>query len=575
MILFKKLTYSNFLSSGDNPIVIELDKANTTLVVGTNGAGKSTLIDALSFALFGKPFRGVNKPQLVNSINSRSCYTRVDFSVGTIEYSIIRGMKPNIFEIWEGGVLITQNSNIRDYQKHLEVNILKLNHRTFHQVVVLGSANYTPFMKLPAAARRSVIEDILDIGVFSRMNLIVREDIAKQKERLKELDNQLVLNKAATRLHRDLIKSVEDMQEERSASDLARISELNKQIGEADYKLVHVLNEAACVEEEKRLRSHIRSITTKCSELKEFVGAFNSQAKTLAKETMFFEKNQNCPSCAQEITDDLRHEKIHFAKNKANELLNAKTMAESNIRSYEARLEELSTAITTVIQKLSDIKSTREAAFRYVSEIRKIEDEIAKRKQSKDKVDDARRKLVSLLEEHSDISDEKSEVNEAMLYSVAIAEMLKDTGIKTKVINNYLPHMNKIINHYLELFDFYVSFNIDETFTEVIRSRYRDEFTYDSFSEGEKQKIDLSILFAWRGIARMKNSVTTNILIMDETFDSSLDVDSTEALTRIIQDIGNDARIFIISHKGEQLEGKFDRKLSFKKENNFSKMEEA
>ena len=565
MITFKKLTWKNFLSTGNNETAIYLDRDTSTLVVGANGAGKSTMLDALSYALFGKPHRSINKPQLVNSINNKNCLVTVEFSVGNSEYKIIRGMKPNIFEVHRNGKLLDQESHSRDYQKIIEQNILKLNHRSFHQVVVLGSSNFIPFMQLPSHQRRNVIEDLLDIGIFTKMNSVLKDKVSLLRSQINDTDHQLELLKETIALQSKHIADLRRIDSSQESKRQKELKDIENEISEIEKS-----NQTLQKEYDQHFDTVTKSYQEKQNE-KTSLGNKQSGLKikmdAVVKESLFYEKNDCCPTCDQDISTELKVEKSTNCKNKAKRL---------NGTYYKVKEE-----ITEV---------TGEAAILYekLVHLNEVNSSI---RQNNVKIDGLNNRIKSLAEvvgaQDTTIAESKLEVDrntreelttkrleqsKVSSYFDAISELLRDTGIKTKVIRQYLPVMNKLINQYLQVLDFFVLFNLDESFNETIKSRHRDEFTYASFSEGEKQRIDLSLLFAWRQIARMKNSANTNLLILDETFDSSMDADGVDNLLKILYTLGDDTNVFVISHKQDLLEGKFPRKLEFVKNNNFSRL---
>lgn len=566
MIVFKSLKYKNFLSTGDYFTSIDLYKNPTTLIVGNNGSGKSTVLDALSFALFGKPHRDINKPQLVNSINNRDCVVEVEFNVGPIVFRIVRGLKPNIFEIFQNGVLINQESHSRDYQKILEQNILKLNHKSFHQIVVLGSSSFIPFMQLPNNARREVIEDLLDINIFTKMNIVLKERSAKLRELLNNANFEIDLIREKIKMQEKYIGNLKNLDAENVVKNAAKVQDLQAQ---TDL----LLQENTKINTDVSLNYNtVKNESDKLSDTKNTLTKYQTQIesniKTLVKDAKFYEENNNCPTCAQVLDATFKHDKLSKVKVKAQELSLGKDKLLDE-------MQKVARSIDTVTEKLnaygalhSKIFSNNLMISNFQKQIRRLEEESVKSDNSDVSV--AETALSDLNLTFRDIGDRRAGFYEEGTYNQAISEMLKDTGIKTKVIRQYLPVMNKLINNYLQILDFFVSFNLDEAFNETIRSRHRDDFSYASFSEGEKQRIDLALLFTWRQIARMKNSISTNLLILDETFDSSMDSDGVENLIKILKTLENNTNVFIISHKTDALDGKFASKLEFYKEKNFS-----
>jgi DNA repair exonuclease SbcCD ATPase subunit len=568
MITFKKLTWKNFLSTGNSETTVYLNRDSATLVVGSNGAGKSTILDALSFALFGKPHRSINKPQLVNSINNKNCLTTVEFAVGSIEYKIIRGIKPNVFEVYRNGKLLNQESHSRDYQKIIEQNILKLNHKSFHQVVVLGSSNFIPFMQLPSHQRRNVIEDLLDIGIFTKMNGVLKEKIVALRHKMNDTDNELSILKETIKLqtsHISELKKIDSTQEEKRTNEISAINEEISVLEGSNLDLHREYDSTykTTVEGHEKALNNKTSYTVEISNLKRSMD-------NVVKESKFYEKNDHCPTCSQDISPELKTSKNEECKNKAKALnsdySNKKEqlkISESEVDTLYAQIVHLNEVNNSVRQnetRINILKNRVEALTRNVD----IQD-----------TTEAETKLSEDKEQRNKLNEVRLEQSTLTSYFDAIGELLRDTGIKTKVIRQYLPIMNKLINQYLQVLDFFVLFHLDDSFNETIKSRHRDEFTYSSFSEGEKQRIDLSLLFSWRQIARMKNSANTNLLILDETFDSSMDADGVDNLLKILNTLGKETNVFIISHKQDLLEGKFPRKIEFEKIKNFSQMKKV
>ena len=568
MIIFKNVKWKNFLSTGNTFTEINLNRTKSTLIVGQNGSGKSTMLDAISFSLFGKPHRSINKNQLVNTINQKNCVVEVEFSIGKSEYKIVRGIKPGIFEIWQNGKMINESSHAREYQKILEQNILKLNHKSFHQVVVLGSSSFIPFMQLPAGHRRDVIEDLLDINVFSKMNVILREKQNVLRDKLKDITYNIDINKTKLDTQKKYIRDITVLTEENKKEYELRIHESQNSIDELQTKNSELslgLDESIRESEERLSALHDKRQAL-------MLGGQDRQT-TLAnvrKRIDFFEKNEVCSVCEQDITDSHKHVILSAAEQEANSLQSEcrkigsqGTIVEKEISEAGLLLESLRSKVSELGQNSVQITALTKQIKEYQLHLKKdVGADLAKANSDLDTIRGAKEKLL----------EKKLEVSEEYSYNSAMAEMLKDTGIKTKIIKQYLPPMNKLINQYLQILDFFVHFNLDESFQETIRSRHRDEFTYESFSEGEKQRIDLALLFTWRQIAKMKNSVATNLLILDETFDSSLDHDGVDNLLKILHTLSDQTNTFVISHKGEILDNKFVSKIEFKKEKNFSKM---
>lgn len=571
MIIFTTLSYRNFLSVGDNEITMNLNDTRSTLIVGHNGSGKSLMLDALSFVLFGKPHRNINKPQLVNSINGKNCLVTVEFKMGSSDYKIIRGLKPNIFEIWQNGILVNQESHSRDYQKLLETNILKLNHKSFHQVVVLGSSNFIPFMQLSTHHRREVIEDLLDIGVFSKMNAVLKENAAKLKDNLKDTEGQLFTTKEKIELQKKHITHLQQLNESNAAKYLEEIDTLKENVSAmtAENLTLGAEYSEAYGKTQSQLQRHEK---TKAS-LLSYERQIKDNIKKIVSDSQFYENNTECPTCNQNISDDIRESKISQCKHSAHELNSGYEKLKESLAQTGDAVQEATLELARLNKLHSKIHSNQNLISGFEKRISDLT-ALMNTHHETSETSDAQQALESLYAERDTLQELKSTQLEERMYNEVIAELLKDTGIKTKIIRQYLPVMNKLINHYLQTLDFFVSFNLDENFTETIKSRHRDDFSYSSFSEGEKQRVDLSLLFAWRQIAKMKNSSNTNLLILDEVFDASLDSDGIDNLLKIMNTLDSDTRVFVISHKQDLLEGKFEQKIEFEKVKNFTKIKE-
>jgi DNA repair exonuclease SbcCD ATPase subunit len=565
MIIFKKLTYKNFLSTGNNETIIYLNRDSATLVVGRNGAGKSTMLDALSFGLFGKPHRSITRMQLINTINNKQCLVTVEFSVGGLDYKVVRGMKPAIFEIYRNGKLLNQESHARDYQKLFETNILKLNHKSFHQVVVLGSSNFIPFMQLPSHSRRAVIEDLLDIGIFTKMNVILKEKIKLLDSQTQFTDHQLELLKETIKLqtkHINDLKSIDTSNKEKNDKKIKAIEEENKLLIDSNKELQEEYDNTYDDVKSKMDNAHEQIQLHTFDE-----HGWDADVKKIVKEAKFYEVHNECPTCSQELSIELKNEKTNECRTKAKKLrikIDESIEKRTELQDLHEEYRNQWVHLNEVQSSINNNKSRIDGNNEKIDEL-KIVETVKDTKQAEDK-------LLEDKEEREKLILQRGEQSKLSSYLDALAELLRDTGIKTKVIRQYLPIMNKLINQYLQTLDFFVLFNLDEGFNETIRSRHRDEFTYPSFSEGEKQRIDLSLLFAWRQVAKMKNSANTNLLILDETFDSSMDADGVDNLLKILYTLGDKTNVFIISHKQDLLDGKFPRKIEFEKVNNFSKM---
>ena len=568
MIIFKTLRWKNFLSTGNNETEVDFRRNPTTLVVGHNGAGKSTMLDALSFALFGKAHRNISKPQLVNSINNKHTKVEVEFSASGSEFKIVRGIKPAKFEIWKNGEMINQDSHAKEYQKVLEQNILKLTHKSFHQIVVLGSSSFIPFMQLSTVARREVIEDLLDINIFSKMNSILKEKASGLRESIRQATYEIDIAKTKIETHEKYIKDVQALTKANVDSKQKRIEENRIAV---DQHVEQIASLTADVESNQaRAENDFAKFTTKKQELDQFRAQFKQQILTVAKDAKFYEDNETCPTCSQDISDELRQTKLTSAKAKARELKSAMDRAAEVSTDLEQSIQTANESLSQVREWQHTISSNNKEISRLQNEIRNLESEIAGSAVAD--LQQARDVLVQYNKDKDGLVERKLTLAEQQQYNTVVSEMLKDTGIKTKIIKQYLPVINRLVNQYLQVLDFFVHFDLDESFAETIRSRHRDSFTYDSFSEGEKQRIDLALLFTWRMIAKMKNSVSTNLLILDETFDSSLDYEGVDNLMKIIYTLGDDTNVFVISHKGDILDGKFASKIEFIKEKNFSQI---
>lgn len=573
MIIFKRIEYKNFLSSGDNPIVVQLDASPTTLVVGKNGVGKSSMQEALSYALYGKTLRGINKGQVINSVNGKNCLVTVDFETEGKQYKIVRGLKPNVFEIWCDGVLVNQESHARDYQQLLEKNILKLDFRSFGQIVVLGSASFVPFMQLPAWHRREVIEDLLDIGIFTKMNQVLKEQIAVRKQSQTDINSKIESIKKQIELQTRHIEKMKTIASEETDKIKVEIDDLEKQLQKEETEND---NDAAALAscDETSITAALQKVKKTTTKYTTYKAQIEAKVTGIRKDIEFYENNDSCPTCSSVIDKLLRSEKISAAAAHVEELTQALAKLDESMEDNDTEFTNIMNQLNTAREIRSRI-TTRQASIDSINvRINKLNRRLATPIASEDivKASDELRGMeedeMKLLTEHANLTEEKS-------YDAVIAEMLKDTGIRTMIIKQYLPVMNKLINHYLQTLDFFVSFTLDENFNEIIKSRHRDEFTYASFSEGERTRIDLALLFTWRQIAKIKNSSSTNLLILDETVDGSVDSDGIDNLMKIIDLFKDDTNIFVISHRTEGLDGKFNRKLEFTKDKNFTQLTQS
>ena len=570
MITFEKVRWKNFLSTGNVFTEIDLTRSTNTLIVGHNGAGKSTILDALTFGLCGKPFRKINKPQLMNTINNSDCVVEIEFKIGKKQYKIVRGIKPNLFEIYCDSILVNQDAKVKDYQEHLEKFILKLNYKSFTQVVILGSASFVPFMQLSPADRRSIIEDLLDIQIFSSMNTIVKNRISTIKDEQKTIEYN-------TKLINEKISLQKQNIEEHKKNHLVEINKKTQEITDNDSYLNKVAKDITLIQKHnQQLSDQIvdkTAIVSRNTKLLTLQSKFGDSVKKLNKEISFYENNDNCPTCQQTIAEETKDKHVTEKQLKITEIGTASTKLEEEIENVYNRLKDIDkiqkhiTAHNSEIIKLNtQVTSINTFNAKLLKEIQEL-----KSRTTSNENDDEKLKTLNVELQESTSLAEKLSMDKH--YHEYAASLLKDTGIKTKIIKQYLPVMNKLINKYLTAMDFFVNFNLNESFEETIKSRHRDEFSYASFSEGEKQKIDISLLLTWRQIAKMKNSVSTNLLILDEVFDSSLDASSVELLMGILSTISNDNNIFVISHKGDQLFDKFHSVIRFVKKNNFSVIE--
>jgi len=570
IIHFHSVQFKNFLSTGNTFTKIDLNKSPTTLIVGANGAGKSTMLDALSFGLFGKPYRNINKPQLINTINSKDCVVEVEFSVGPNGYKVIRGIKPNIFEIYKNGQVINEASHAKEFQKMLEQNILKLNHKSFHQIVVLGSSSFIPFMQLTAAHRREVIEDLLDINIFSKMNTVLKDNIANLKDKIRDAAHQVDIVKNKIEVQRKYINDIKNLNEEKIYEKQTEIKAQENTIEQIELENEEIQETLAAKYDQVAERLEQAGSTFQDNRM--LKAYHQSEMKKLVKEDKFFQENDVCPTCTQEIDETIKKQKSQDIAKKAKEIQKAFQAVEESLSTGKELVDDLQEQNKKSMELNATLRDNNTKISMSRRLIQKLEQEITDTSDSKENIKQANKDLEDYIDEKDDLLTQKLELSEEYDYSSVIAEMLKDTGIKTKIIRQYLPVMNKLVNQYLQTLDFFVHFELNESFSETIRSRHRDNFSYDSFSEGEKQRIDLALLFTWRQIAKMKNSVATNLLILDETFDSSLDNDGVENLFKIIHTLGADTNVFVISHKGEILDGRFKSKMEFYKDKNFSKM---
>ena len=569
MIYFKTIRWKNFLSTGNVFTEVKLDKAKSTLIIGDNGAGKSTILDALTFGLFGKPFRNVNKSQLVNSVNGGGTVVEIDFSIGSKEYVIKRGIKKNFFEIWLDGSMMNQDASVRDYQELLEKNILKLNYKSFTQIVILGSSSFVPFMQLKTADRRAIIEDLLDIEIFSVMNQLLKSRVVENKDDMGTVDIALGLAKGEVENLEFLVKQLKEnksSQIERNKKDIEKHEETIKEYQKTIDNLLgknKTLNDS--ISDEKKVRGEVDSLL-------DYQKGIESRINECNEEMEFYEKNSHCDTCEQEIPEELRETMKSKFHGKMHQLSSGLISLGFKLKDQEKRLKEIEKVSKEYDNNLSEqikINASITACQEYVKKVSVQNEQIS---QVTEDIDKTKTNLNKSKEDIRIYTTEKEELSKRKyLYEIA-GNLLKDGGIKAKIIKQYLPIINKYINAHLGKMDFYVSFELDEGFAETIKSRHRDEFTYDSFSEGEKMRIDLALLFTWRAVAKLKNSVNTNLLILDEVFDSSLDTAGTDEFLKILYDLTGNVNVFVISHKGEILYDKFKSHMKFEKHKNFSRI---
>jgi DNA repair exonuclease SbcCD ATPase subunit len=568
MILFEKIRWKNFLSTGQQFTELDFTKHNTNLIIGTNGAGKSTVLDALTFSLFGKPFRKINKPQLINSVNEKDCRVEVEFSIGGTQWKVVRGIKPNIFEVWRDDSLLDQASAALDQQKWLEQNVLKMNYKSFTQIVILGSSTFVPFMQLTAANRREVIEDLLDIKIFSSMNSVIKDKIRLIKEDIKVLDlkKESLLDKV--QMQKNFIEELENRGKENIKDKETSIQKLLAEENNTINENIEISNNVNLLE--KQLEKHIGA-TEKLRKLGNLKGKISQKVSAITKEHKFFTENTVCPTCTQSIEEEFRINRIKDAQDKAKELQSGYKELEEAIKEEEER-ERQFTALSKEISKLTNgISQNNIKISGCQRQIRDIEHEIQVLTENLANRNSEHEKLESFNKNLKTTYDELASKKDTINYYDFSYSLLKDGGVKSKIIKKYLPLINQQVNRYLQMMDFYINFTLDEEFNETVQSPIHEDFSYASFSEGEKMRIDLALLFTWREVARMKNSVNTNLLIMDEVFDSSLDGFGTEEFLKIIRFVIKDANVFVISHK-QGMEDRFDQCIRFEKIKGFSRM---
>lgn len=565
MITFEKLRWKNLLSSGNSFTEINLNTHNHTLIIGENGAGKSTFLDALLFSLYGKPFRKINKPQLVNTINNRDMLVECEFKVGNKQCLVRRGIKPNVFEVYINGTLLNLEASVIDYQEYFEKNILKMNFKSFSQIVVLGSASFVPFMQLTAATRREVVEDLLDIQIFSVMNILLKEKVTKNQNTLQEVQYQISNLEDKIELEKRHIKELQDNDQEYIDEKNKEIEKHEKSVVDMESKITDCLNKIAELNESIADASKVSSKSKKIISVTEQLYAKRDKLK---EEIKFFNTHESCPSCAQNIEHNHRQNIISETTVKLDKLLTAIEEAENLQKELNTRSAEIKKIEKKIASLESENSSNKAQKKLWLDLISKLNKDI----QSKLKNNDKENRLVTLQDNLNDKEAEKKElIEEKSVLSVA-SVMMKDSGIKAKIISQYVPVINQLINKYLAEMDFFVNFELNESFEETIKSRFRDEFSYASFSEGEKSRLDLALLFTWRAIAKLRNSASTNLLVLDEVFDGSLDYEGSEKLLSIIKALTEGNNVFVISHKTDAYLDKFERIIKFQKNKNFSEM---
>lgn len=570
MIKFKAVRYKNLLSTGNKFTEIFLGNRKATLILGENGSGKSTMLDALCFGLFGKGFRKVSKNSLINSVNQRGMVVEVEFAIGSKQYRVVRGAKPNVFEIFLNDRIINQDANMRDYQEQLEKQILKLNYKTFTQVVILGSSSFTPFMQMNQSDRRGIIEDILDINIFSIMNGLLKTRMTGLKSELHDLDYEIRLSEDRIETYKKHIKSLGDNRRQKIEDFNESVDAAQTNVNNLQEECNSLLENVGSLQNETSDSEKIKSKLTKTKELEK---QLNDARTRGTKEIKFYEDTDECPTCHRDMEDDFKQEKIQTTTERVTEIDKAINELSQNVIDINKRLseiEEIQSKVDTLNRQVAQKQNEISASNQYIT---KINGEIEKLK-SENITDDSAKLNTELKVLKGHNTEKESLIDKRSYYDIA-ALLLQDSGIKTKIIRQYLPIMNKLINKYLASMDFFVQFNLDEGFNESIKSRYRDAFSYANFSEGEKMRIDLALLFTWRAIAKLKNSVNTNLLVLDEVFDSSLDEGGTDEFLKILHTLDGDTNTFIISHKGDVLTEKFRHTMTFEKVKNFSRVQNS
>jgi DNA repair exonuclease SbcCD ATPase subunit len=555
MITFEKIRWKNFLSTGNSFTEVHFNRSPSTLIVGDNGSGKSTILDAVCFALFNKPFRKISKPQLVNSINNKALVCEIEFRIGVKEYKVVRSIKPSAFELYCDGTMLDQDAAVRDTQKYLEDSILKMNFKSFTQIVILGSASFTPFMQLPSASRREIIEDILDIQIFTTMNQVLKDNIAVLREEVRDIETTVEVSKQKATVQKQYIEQLEKDKK-------IKVDKIKETINELIEASVQLNEKLAIATQQKESKN---DPTTRLRKLDSLKDKLRTNLNRTTKELGFYHDTDECPTCKQGLTHDFKEEKTREKTQRIDELTAGLSEMDVQCNLVHDDIEQYQQIVTTIQDTQNEMISQERFKNRLILELNDAETNAADIDVETEKLRDMAKDLTV----HNRMRTEKSEEQH---YNTAAASLLKDTGIKTRVIRQYLPVINQLVNKYLAAMDFFVHFELDEKFNETIKSRHRDNFSYSSFSEGEKQRIDLALLFTWRTIAKMKNSASTNLLLLDEVFDSSLDNNGVDYVMNLLSTIGEETNVFVISHKGDQLFDKFRSQIKFEKIRDYSVM---
>ena len=571
MIIFEKIRWKNFLSTGNVFSEIDLTSQRTNLIVGSNGAGKSTILDALTFSLFGKPFRKISKSMLVNSINEKDCVAEITFTIGKNDYRVVRGIKPTKLEIYCNGVLWDKESSVNEQQKNFENSVLKMNFKSFTQIVVLGSSTFVPFMKLSIPQRREIIEDILDIQVFSTMNVLLKDRVKENNIEVREIDYQIDLLKDKIELQKQHMLALEKINKEEIDRKRTKIEEYKKSETEKNNSIESLTKEIFNLN--KEMKDYQKS-NSNLQKLNTYLIKLQSKLKSCKKDHKFFEKNHVCPTCTQQLSDEFRENKLEESQSEISKMDTGIEDLESAIVDEQNKLQKFTELSTEVNNRNATLSQLNFQLTSIRKEVNSIEKEIKELEGSNPDKKAEYSKLEKLVKEKKDFSKQHASLKKDRDVLTTASHLLKDNGIKTRIIKTYLPTMNKLINDFLQRMEFYVNFTLDENFEEIIKSRYRDVFSYDSFSEGEKARIDIALLLTWRSIAKLKNSVDTNLLILDEIFDGSLDQSGTSDLGWILRNFDENTKVFVISHK-QNMDDKFDRTITAEKEKNFSIIRET